>query len=30
VPALDNTSTCQCAWGGVISVTQPGQVKVTV
>src|SRR5690348_4361016 len=30
VPALDNTSTCQCAWGGVISVTQPGQATVTV
>jgi hypothetical protein len=30
VPALDNTSTCQCAWGGVITVTQPGQATVTV
>lgn len=30
VPALDNASTCQCAWGGVVSVTSPGQVKVTV
>ena len=24
-PALDNVSTCQCAWGGVITVTNPGQ-----
>ncbi|MFT4179486.1 MAG: DUF4280 domain-containing protein [Thermomonas sp.] len=26
MPALDNTCTCQCAWGGVISVTNPGQM----
>ena len=25
MPALDNTCTCQCAWGGVITVTSPGQ-----
>jgi hypothetical protein len=30
VPALDNASTCQCAWGGVVTVSSPGQVKVTV
>jgi hypothetical protein len=27
-PALNNTSTCQCLWGGTITVTSPGQVKV--
>lgn len=26
MPALDNACTCQCMWGGVISVTSPGQV----
>lgn len=25
-PALDNTCTCQCTWGGVITVSVPGQV----
>ena len=25
MPALDNTCTCQCAWGGVITVVNPGQ-----
>lgn len=25
MPALDNTCTCQCMWGGVITVTSPGQ-----
>ena len=29
VPALTNTSTCTCAWGGSISIIQAGQVKVT-
>jgi len=29
-PALDNTSTCMCTWGGVISITFPGQVTTTV
>lgn len=24
-PALNNTSTLMCAWGGVISITSPGQ-----
>ena len=24
-PALDNISTCSCMWGGVITITQPGQ-----
>ena len=26
VPALDSTCTCLCAWGGQISITNPGQV----
>jgi hypothetical protein len=26
MPALDNVSTCQCAWGGVITVVNPGQM----
>ena len=25
-PALDNTCTCMCMWGGVITVTFPGQI----
>ena len=29
VSALDDTSMCMCAWGGVITVTSPGQVQVT-
>jgi hypothetical protein len=24
-PALDNVSTCNCMWGGVVTVTDPGQ-----
>lgn len=28
VPALTQTSTCQCLWGGVITITMPGQFKV--
>ena len=27
MPALNNTSTCMCTWGGVITVVQPGQFK---
>ena len=27
-PALTNLSTCQCAYGGVITITVPGQVTV--
>lgn len=27
-PALTNTSQCMCAWGGVITVTVPGQETV--
>ncbi|SRR5579883_3055104 len=30
IPALDNTSQCVCAWGGIITVTSPGQVEVSV
>ena len=29
-PALNNASTCQCAWGGAISVVTPGQFTVNV
>jgi hypothetical protein len=29
MPAVDNTCTCMCDWGGEISVVSPGQVKVT-
>ena len=28
--ALDNISTCNCMWGGVISVTDPGQQTVEI
>jgi len=30
MPALNNTSKCMCNWGGVISVTQPGQMTIQV
>lgn len=30
IPALNNTSTCLCTWLGVISVTSPGQMTVSV
>lgn len=29
-PALDNTSTLNCAWGGVITVVNPGQMTETI
>jgi hypothetical protein len=29
-PALSNLSTCMCQWGGVITVTSPGQATVNV
>ena len=29
-PALNNTSKCMCNWGGVISVTNPGQMTIQV
>ncbi len=30
VPALHSGCTCMCAWGGVIAITNPGQVAVQV
>jgi len=30
MPTLDNASTCQCSWGGVITITNPGQVNTMV
>jgi hypothetical protein len=30
MPALNNTSTCMCTWGGVIMITNPGQVTVQI
>ena len=30
VPALDDSSECSCSWGGVITVSSPGQASVTV
>jgi hypothetical protein len=30
VPALDDSSQCSCAWGGVITVSAPGQSAVTL
>jgi Domain of unknown function (DUF4280) len=30
ISALNNTSQCACAYGGVITVSFPGQVRVTV
>jgi hypothetical protein len=29
-PALNNTSTCMCMWGGAITITVPGQVTTMV
>ena len=29
-PALNNSSKCMCTWGGVISVTVPGQFTVQI
>ena len=29
-PALNNSSKCFCTWGGVISVTSPGQFTVMI
>jgi hypothetical protein len=29
-PALNNSSKCMCTWGGVISITSPGQVMTQV
>jgi hypothetical protein len=30
MPALNNTSMCTCAWGGMISIGFPGQVTTNV
>jgi hypothetical protein len=30
MPALNNTSKCMCAWGGVIQITNPGQTTTAV
>jgi hypothetical protein len=30
MPALNNTSTCMCTWGGAITVVSPGQVQTMV
>jgi hypothetical protein len=30
VPALDDASQCSCAWAGMITVTDPGQISTTV
>jgi hypothetical protein len=29
-PALPSTAICNCAWGGIIKVTSPGQFKVNI
>ncbi|MEQ8850785.1 MAG: DUF4280 domain-containing protein [Phycisphaerales bacterium] len=29
-PALNNTSKCMCNWGGVISITNPGQTSIDI
>ncbi len=29
-PALTNTSTCNCQWAGVITISNPGQTSTTV
>jgi hypothetical protein len=29
-PALNDTSLCNCLWGGVITVTNPGQATVSI
>jgi hypothetical protein len=30
IPALNNTCTLTCLWGGVITITNPGPIKVNV
>lgn len=30
VPALDESSQCSCSWGGVVTVSSPGQTSVTI
>lgn len=30
MPALNDSSKCMCAWGGVISITMPGQFQTQI
>lgn len=30
IPALNNTSQAMCAWGGVISIVNPGQTSILI
>ena len=30
MPALNDTSTCKCTWGGVITITNPGQMTTDI
>lgn len=30
IPALDDASECMCAWAGVVTVSDPGQLSVTI
>lgn len=30
IPTLNNTSQCVCVWGGIVTVTNPGQAVVLV
>jgi hypothetical protein len=30
MPALNDTSQCMCTWGGVISITNPGQMTTDI
>jgi hypothetical protein len=30
MPALNNTSKCMCNWGGVIQITNPGEMTIQV
>lgn len=30
IPALNNSSKCMCNWGGVIQITNPGQMAIQV
>src|ERR1700755_3267191 len=30
MPMLNSTSTCACMWGGVITITVPGQMQTTI
>lgn len=30
MPALTNSSTCNCMWGGIIQISNPGQTTTTV